>query len=171
MIQKAILDLLTGHTNGIAHLLLRKVRQAENLNAYNQLSDEELIQLSEDLSTILARWYSKEAGKNELGAYFAKMGRDRAKMKLPVSEVSYILILARKSIVEYLLSETEIDNSSALYATVESVNRISDFFMLASYYIIKGYLEAVYVALNKKEDISSSVLKQYFPDDFFFKEM
>jgi hypothetical protein len=57
-----------------------------------------------------------------------------------------------------------------MYQAMGAMTRIAEFFMLGSFYIVKGFLEETYTSMNSHDQISEELLKKYFKDDFFFKK-
>jgi hypothetical protein len=171
MVLKSLMDVLTFNSEGIALLWMRKVRKAVNLKNYNAMSDDELVHFNAEMYKMLALWFEKEADKNRIGAYFVEFGKERCRQGYPISEVTYSLLLSQKAVIEYLTNESVLDSSIALYTIIDLMNQVSDFFFLGSYYMSKGYLEDIYIALNKNEALSDDVLKKYFRDEFFFKNL
>lgn len=169
MITKAFLNLVTGHGDNICHLWIKKIRASENMKHYVSMSDNELLEKSKVILTLLARWLELEASKNEIGSSFVKLGKSCFDVKMPVSELIFAINLARKSVVEYILQENEMNDAASMYMAVDLISRIAEFFQLGTYYIIKGFLESVYKNLQKNESLNDSILKNYFSDDFFFK--
>jgi hypothetical protein len=145
------------------------IRKAPHLKRYNELGDEELIELNADFYPVLARALERGLDKNSIGAFFVRFGKDRMRMGFPMSEVIYSLNLCQRVVVEYLMTECVMDNSMEMYQVVDIMTRLSEFFLLGSYYTTKGFLEETYVTLNLKEAVSEDLLKRYFRDDFFFK--
>ncbi len=166
---KSLMDVLVTKNEGIIRAWVRKVRDSPNLVSYNCLSDNELQNLNYDAYKILARWIEREIDKNALGSFFVEFGKQRRISGFPVSEVTYAMLLAQRAVIEYLTNESIVDNSMALYQILNVTKQVADFFFLASYYMMKGYLEDIYVALNRDQSMPDDVLKKYLADDFFFK--
>lgn len=167
---KAIMDVLTQKSEGIARVWIRRMRKAVNLKKYNELDDETLIRMNSKMYKMLALWFEKEINKDEIGAFFVQLGKERRLEGYPVSEVSYALLLSQRSVVEYVMNESVLDSSLALYTVIDLTTQVADFFFLGSYYMMKGYLEDMYLALGRDEALSDETLKKYFHDDFFFKD-
>lgn len=170
MISNAILSLQAGQYEGPVRIWLKKMRASENLKAMNAVDDETIRKSGVEIMMSLARWFELESGKNEIGALFVQLGKKYFKKDIPISELAFIVNLARKSAVEFLLSETDLSDPGTMYSFVETVNRTADFFQLGTYYLVKGFLEEVYVSMNKSAEVSEGVLKKYFKDEFFFKK-
>jgi len=167
---KSLMDVLIAKNEGIIRIWVQKVRNSPNLNKYNSLSDDELMVMNIDVFKILGRWIDRDVDKNLVGAFFVDLGKSRRKEGFPVSELSYSLLLAQRAVLEYLTNESLVDSSMILYQILNLSKQVADFFFLGSYYLVKGYLEDTYVALNRDEAMPDAVLRQYFGDDFFFKD-
>jgi hypothetical protein len=67
------------------------------------------------------------------------------------------------------MTEYAPDNSMKMYQAMGAITRISEFFLLGSFYLSKGFLEETYTHMSHKDKVSEEILKNYFRDDFFFK--
>lgn len=170
MISRILIDALNFKSRGLAAFWKDWVRKSPQLKHYNELTDAELIDLNADFYPVLASILERGLDKNTVGAYFVRLGKDRMRAEFPVSEVLYSLNLTQKVVIEYLMTDTVMDNSMQMYQAVEVMTRISEFFLLGSFFMTKGFLEETYVMLNSKEALSEEMLKRYFRDDFFFKD-
>ncbi len=167
---KAIMDVLTQKSDGIARVWIRRVRKAVNLKKYNEMTDEDLVAMNSKLYRTLALWFEKEIDKDRIGAFFVELGKTRRAQGFPVSEVSWALLLSQRSVIEYIMNESVLDSSMALYTVIDLTTQVADFFFLGSYYMMKGYLEDMYIALGRDEAVPEETLKKYFRDDFFLKD-
>ena len=163
-------ETLSLNSEHLARSWLKKIRKSENMKTYNEFPDEELIKMNSGVYRMLALWFQKEADKNSIGSFFVNIGKERRKQGFAVSEVSYAIFLTQRAVLEYFMNENVVDNSMALYTIMGLSGQVADFFFLGSYYMVKGYLEDTYLALQKNEDISDEKLRKYFSDDFFFKD-
>jgi hypothetical protein len=105
-----------------------------------------------------------------VGGFFVTLGKTRLKDGFPVSEVVYGINLAHQAVIEFLMTEYAPENPMRMYAAMGAMSRIAEFFMLGSFYMIKGFFEETYTSMNKDDNISEDLLKKYFTDDFFFKK-
>jgi hypothetical protein len=169
VIERMLIDNLKFKARGLAEFWKDLIRKNPHLKHYNELDDAALVDLNEDFYPVLAQALERGLDKNSIGAYFVRLGKDRMRMGFPVSEVLFSINLSQKVVVEYLMTECVMDNSMQMYQVVDVMTRISEFFLLGSFYMTKGFLEETYVALNSKEALSEDLLKRYFRDDFFFK--
>jgi hypothetical protein len=169
VIDRALMDLLTYRNIPLAQVWKDRVRASSQLRHYHALDDDTLVEMNADLYPVLARWFNKGKDTNALGAYFVNFGKARQSQGFPVSEVLYSLVLAEKVVVEGMMSEGSLESSIQMYQAVDATMRISEFFLLGSFYLTKGFLEETYMHLNTTESVPEELLKRYFRDDFFFK--
>jgi hypothetical protein len=165
-----ISDVLSVNSESLAKIWIRKVRKAPNLKSYNNLDDDALIKINSRIYRTLALWFEKEADRNQIGAFFADIGKSRRREGFAVSEVAYALFLAQRAVLEYLTTDYLNDSSLALYNAMNLSGQVADFFLLGTYYMMKGYLEDTFIALNRDESMPIETLRKYFCDEFFFKD-
>ena len=67
------------------------------------------------------------------------------------------------------MAEGSLESSIQMYQAVDATMRISEYFLLGSFYLTKGFLEETYLHLNATESVPEELLRRYFRDDFFFK--
>lgn len=169
MLLRSLDALVAGNCPEISDRWLEKVRAAPNLKAFRGLADAELRSLNEEILRKLARWFQKEADKNELGGFFVMVGKEYCALGISVSELTMALTQDRKAVVEYLLANEDLEGAHRIYALMEAADEAADFFMLGSYYLTKGYLEETFLRLRHGEKLTNEVLSKYLKDDFFFK--
>ena len=146
------------------------VRKAPQLNHYNTLDDEALIEADIAVYPLLARTLDRGLDRSHVGNFFVHLGKNRMQEEYPISEVIYAASLAEKVIIEYIMTEFAPESPARMYQSMGTLSQISEFFLLGCFYLTKGYLEAVYTNMNNHDKLSESLLKKYFRDDFFFKQ-
>lgn len=170
MVERTLIDNLNFKPRDLAGFWLDLIRKAPQLKHYNGLADAELIEMNAPFYPVLARTLERGLDKNSIGAFFVQLGKARMIDGFPVSEVLFAMSLSQKVVIEYLMTECIVDTSMQMYQVIETMTRISEFFLLGSFYLTKGFLEETYVQLNVNESVSDDLLKRYFRDDFFFKK-
>ncbi|HET7839510.1 MAG TPA: hypothetical protein VFL04_07090 [Rectinemataceae bacterium] len=169
MLLKSLEEILSGTAHDVGERWLAKVRAVGNTRALNEIGDGELLSVHEEVMRKLARWFELEADKNEIGAFFVMVGKEYCALGVPISELTFALNLDRKAVTEYLTEGEELEGAHRIYALMEAVDKVAEFYMLSAYYMTKGYLEETFVRLRKCEGLPDEALTKYFKDDFFFK--
>jgi len=169
MLLRSLESILAGKTPEIGRRWIAKIRKSDNLRSLGILGDAELLEFHGAVMGKLARWFEKEAGKNEVGGFFVGVGKEYFAQGIPISELTMALVLLRKTVTDYLLEAEDLDGAHRIYALMEAVDSLSDFYMFGAYYLTKGYLEATFLKMSVGENLSREVLGKYLKDDFFFK--
>lgn len=167
--QKPILEMLTAHGR-MTNANLQLIKATGQLVTLNTLPDEELLKMADDMLCMLARWFDKEADKNMIGAYGVTLGKMMCRKAVPISEIVFAIMVMRKQVAELVEEESILDNPALIYATIDDVSKINDYYFLLSYYLTKGYLEETFVSMRSEKTLSEEELKRFFKDDFFFKQ-
>jgi hypothetical protein len=170
MLLKSLEDILVGAASGVGRRWIAKIRKAENLAGLKALSDGELASVHGEIMRKLGRWFDKSADKNEIGAFFVMMGKEYCAQGIPLSELTYSLNLDRKAVTEYIVDSENLEGAHRIYALMESLDQVGDFFFLGAYYLSKGFLEETFVRMKYDQRLDDETLNRYFPDDFFFKD-
>lgn len=170
MIDRTLIDTLNFKSCEFASKWKDYIKKTPQLKHYQSLDDDKLKDIGESFFPFLAKILDRGMDKQVIGDFFVKLGKERMKNGFPVSEIIYALSLIQKIIIDYLMTDFVIDSTIRMYQTMEVVKRISELFILGSFYLIKGFLEETYVHMNSKDAVSEELLKKYFKDDFFFKK-
>ena len=170
MADHALIDNLNLKARDFAHQWKNMVRKAVQLKHYNTLDDETLITANTPVYPTLSKTLDRGLDRTTLGAFFVNMGKARMKDGFPVSEVIYALNISQNIVIDYIMTEYAPENPVRMYQSMGVVSRVSEFFLLACFYVTKGFLEAVYTQMNLNDSVSEEMLKKYFRDDFFFKK-
>lgn len=167
---KSLEDILIGAAPGVGKRWLAKLRASENLAGLNEIGDPELVSVHDEIMRKLGRWFDRSADKNEVGAFFVMMGKEYCAQGIPLSELTYAMNLDRKAVTEHIVDGENLEGAHRIYALMESLDQVGDFFFLGAYYLTKGYLEETFVRMKYDHRLDDETLNHYFPDGFFFKE-
>jgi hypothetical protein len=170
MVDGVLIDTLTLKSRDFARRWTDKIRRAPHLKHYNSLGDEELVEADAPFYPLLARTLDRGLDRSVLGDFFVRLGKGRMLAGFPVSEVIYAINLAQQVVIEYLMTDFVLDSTVRMYQAMGAMTKVAEFFILGSFYVTKGFLEATYTNMSRNEDVSEEFLKRYFKDDFFFKK-
>ncbi|MDR0444233.1 MAG: hypothetical protein LBH44_12600 [Treponema sp.] len=169
MIDRVLIDTLNLKSRDFALKWKDQIRNAPQLKHYQTMDDETLIEVHKQIYPLLARTLDRGLDRSHVGGFFVKMGKERLRTGFPVSELIYGLNLAQKVVIEYLMTEFAPENPMRMYQSLGALTKVSEFFLLGSFYLIKGFLEETYTRMSVHDQVSEELLKKYFRDDFFFK--
>lgn len=170
MFDRALEELLITGGGASASRWIALVHASPQAKSLKSLPESELSTLFQDLGRALSRWLSGDSGRNELGAFFARIGKDYSVQGIPLSELSLSLALARKATVRSLVEEGLFDNANALYAMLDASERVADFYALGNYYMTKGFLETTIERITADKGIDKNILVGFFKDDLFYRD-
>jgi hypothetical protein len=170
MVDGVLFDAFNLQTERFALRWKDQIRQAVQLKHYNTLSDEALVEENISLYPILSRTLSRGLDRSLVGDFFVKLGKRRMDGAFPISEVIYAINLVHKVVIEYIMTEYAPENPLRMYQSMGIMTQVAEFFLLACFYITKGFLEATYTHMNDNDKLSEELLQKYFKDDFFFKK-
>ncbi|MDR1277844.1 MAG: hypothetical protein LBK02_03755 [Treponema sp.] len=170
MVDQILIDTLSLKSGDFALRWKNLIRKAPQLKEYNRLDDKALIEADAPFYPLLARVLDRGLDRSLVGDFFVKLGKNRMFNGFPISEVIYAVNLAQQVVIEYLMTDFALDSSVKMYQAMGLITKVAEFFLLGSFYLTKGFLEATYTSMNSGDKISEELLKKYFKDDFFFKQ-
>jgi hypothetical protein len=169
MVYRAIEDILALNGQASASRWVALIRSAPQTKKLKELSDDELGSIYDEMSHELSRWIAGTSDKNDLGYFFAQIGKEYSVNGIPLTELSMALTLARKATVKRIADEGAFESSNALYAMLDVSERIADFYSLGNYYLTKGFLETTIERITATKAVSKATLVDFFRDDLFYR--
>jgi hypothetical protein len=170
MIFNVVLNLLETKAEKLAATWCHEINRSEFMYAYRQLAEDELVKRHTRVIEGLGLWLERESCRNDVGRFFAALGRDRYREGFPLCEVNYALFLAKKGFWELIHSEGILDSALELYQALELVTNIHSFFDIGNFYLIRGYMEAMYNEMQGAPKLSKADLQRYFHPGSFLQQ-
>jgi hypothetical protein len=170
MIDGALIDTFNLQARQFAVRWKGHIRAAPQLRHYNSLDDEALIAGDLMFYPLLARTLSRGLDRSLVGGFFVDLGKKRMNAGFPMSEVIYAVNMTQKVVIEYIMTDYAPENSVRMYQSMGIMTEVAEFFLLGCFYLTKGFLEATYTRMNKRDKVSRELLDKYFRDDFFFRD-
>ena len=170
MIDRVLIDTLNIRSRDFAIKWKDKLRAAPQLKHYHTMEDEDLIETGMPIFRQLSTALDRGLDNSRIEDFFIEKGRQRLHGEFPVSEVMYGLNASQKVVIEYIMTEFAPENSIRMYQSLGALTKVSEFFLLGSLYIIKGFLEETYTKMSKQDKTHLEMFRKYFKDDFFFKK-
>jgi len=170
MVDHVLIDNLNLKARDFTVKWMHMVRKAKQLNHYNKMNDDELLEADSGVYSLLSKTLDKGLNRDDIGGFFVRLGKKRMREGYPISEIIFAINLVERVVIEYILTEFAPENPVRMYQSMGIISRISEFFLLGCFYLTKGFLEAVYTKMNVHDSVEEELLKKYFRDDFFFKD-
>jgi hypothetical protein len=170
MVDRVLVDALNFNSRDFALKWKDRIRRTPHLRHYQGMSDEALKDVNVRFYPLLARCLERGMDRQCIGDFFVRLGKAKMEEGFPVSEVIYAVSLTQKTVLEYIMTDFAPENPLRMYQSMGVVSQVSEFFLLGTFYLIKGFLEQTYVQMNSLDAVSEELLRKYFRDDFFFKK-
>ncbi|MCP4715116.1 MAG: hypothetical protein GY868_08370 [Deltaproteobacteria bacterium] len=171
MISRNLVNMIRSNTDKLGEKWMRAVKESERMKAYQKLSDEELKKRNRVFFENLVGWIDEGAASDDIKSYFARIGRERYNERIPLDEINFAIIIAKKVLWNFILSEGFFSNALAIYQALEMLTVMYNFFDLGSFYIGKEYQEEMYEKIKTSGKFSEEELDEYiFPGKHITKK-
>ena len=173
MIYRRIVDLIKRDPERLAASWCHHIKRSQVTGNYHRLSDDELIARHTQVFTRLAKWLEHSMTRDELSRFYAQLGKDRYAERFPLCQVNYALLIAKRNFWELIQSQGLLDSSLEFYQAMELMSSIDQFFDLGSFYIVRGYLDAMSNRLQKSGRLTDEELRDvlFRPDPHSHPEL
>ncbi len=161
MISSKLTELIKINIERMNKEWIKRVRASEHIKTYKKLSTDELRSRNIIFFNNLVVWLNEGGSHSEIKSYFSKVGRERYHEGIPLVEINFTIITAKKILWELILSEGFFDNALAIYQALEMITIIYDFFDMGYFYISKEYSEEVYDTIKNLNKFTDEELKKY----------
>jgi hypothetical protein len=170
MIFNVVLTLLETKAEKLASAWCHEINRSEFMNSYRRLTEDELVKRHTRVIENLGSWLERETCRNDVGRFFAALGRERYREGFPLCEVNYALFLAKKGFWDLIHMEGILDSALELYQALELTSNIHCFFDLGNFYLIRGYMEEMHREMQEAPELSRVDLGRYFFPGSFLQE-
>jgi len=159
MIYRRIVDLIKHEPERLATSWGSHIKRSQVTGNYHGLAEDELNARHTRVFQRLAKWLEHSMTRDELSRFFSQIGKERYAEGFPLCQVDYALLIAKRNFWELVQSQGLLDSSLEFYQAMELMSSIDQFFDLGSFYIIRGYLEAMSSALQKSGRLTEDELR------------
>jgi hypothetical protein len=170
MVDRLLIDTLNIQAQDFAARWKRLIRASPQLKHFAAQEDAALVRMNAGVYPLLARTLDRGLDRSELGDFFVRKGKEGVRDGFPISELIYAVNLTQQTVFSYIMTDFGADNPSRMYQSLGILSKVAEFFLLGCFYLTKGFLESTYTNIKAKGAVDEDSLKQYFKDDFFFKE-
>jgi hypothetical protein len=142
MLAYRLVRLIETHSDALASSLLHKVQTSELTTGYRNVPPEELKQRVYEIYRHLGDWL---LGKSEfdIEKRYLEIGAKRASQDVPLSQLTWTIILTKENLWEFLRNESVLDRPVEVFGELEMLQLLDQFFDRAIYYAAIGYERAV----------------------------
>ncbi|HZQ22937.1 MAG TPA: hypothetical protein VFA89_09070 [Terriglobales bacterium] len=142
MLAYRLVRLIETHSDALATSLLQKVQNSEVVPLYSNVPAEELKQRVYEIYRHLGDWL---LGKSEfdIEKRYAEIGARRAQQSVPLSQLTWTIILTKENLWEFLRKESVLERPVEVFSELEMLQLLDQFFDRAIYFAALGYERAL----------------------------
>jgi hypothetical protein len=167
MLDNKLLTMIEKNSAHMAAVWAKTMRDSEYAKSYHKLPDDELTHRCQDVFDHLRNWIESDFSMMQIGKVYATVGKQRYLEGVPLCQVQYALHLTKKVLWNYLFSEGILNSALEIYQAIDLIVRVTNFFDIASFYIIRGYMEEIYIQLGQSHCTEMDKLQASFPEGSF----
>ena len=148
MLAYRLVRLIETHSDALATSLLERVRSTPLLVDYRRVSPEELTLRVSEIYRHLGEWLISKS-ESDIERRYVEIGGRRAAHGVPLSQVSWTIVLTKENLWEYLKKETVMERPTEVFGELEMLQLLDQFFDRAIFYAAVGHEQ--YVANHRPE--------------------
>jgi hypothetical protein len=134
--------LVEAHSRQLSDELQQKLLKSDRCSTMRLVPPEELHERSFEIYRNLGSWLLNPTDK-EVESRYTEIGATRAGQGVELSHVVYGLLLTKEHLLEYLERESFYDSSLAVFAHLELLRKLDQFYDRAIYFAVVGYEQAI----------------------------
>ena len=140
MLYAKYIRLVEDHAEDLTKQWISEIKNCPATKSYRDMPDELLWNRIYDLYKRLHVWIlQNDPGDAKTAEHYLKLGRERANERVPLSEITYALILSRVVLWRYIINQGVISNSFDLQQAFEFFQKVNNFFDKAIYLVCIGH--------------------------------
>jgi hypothetical protein len=137
-----LVRLIETHSEALAACLLDRVQNSEATPSYRNVPPEELKQRVYEIYRHLGDWLITR-DEFDLEQRYLKIGARRAQQDVPLSQLTWAIVLTKDNLWEFLKKESVVERPVEVFGELEMLQMLNHFFDRAIYYAAVGYERAV----------------------------
>jgi hypothetical protein len=170
MLSSTLLLMIENNSELMAAAWRQGIKQSPYSKTYQRFSDAELDRRARDVYENLGKWLDRDTTMDQIGEAYIQIGRRRYQEGFPLCEVQFGLHYTKKVLWDHILSEGILTNALEIYQALDLAIRLENFFDLASFYIIRGWLRELTLKMEQSGTVNHDNLKAFFPIGSFALE-
>jgi hypothetical protein len=133
-----LVELIETHSDQLANHLVEKVRNSPYLPEYRHVPPSELKDRVRGIYSHLGEWLETRK-EEDIAARYTDIGARRAGQGVPLSQLSWTIILTKENLWEYLKHSKTAADLKELTGELEMLQLLDQFFDRALYFAAVGY--------------------------------
>jgi hypothetical protein len=148
MLAYRLVRLIETHSDALAASLLERVRSSALLADYRLVPAEELKLRVCEIYRHLGEWLISTS-QSDIEKRYVEIGARRAGQGVPLSQLSWTIVLTKENLWEYLKKETVMERPTEVFGELEMLQLLDQFFDRAIFYAAVGHEQ--YMASHRPE--------------------
>jgi hypothetical protein len=141
MLASRLVRLIEAHSDRLEDELLSKFLNSEKCSDLHKVPSEELKDRTHEIYRNLSDWLLSKT-EEDVASRYMEIGARRASQGVCLSHLIYAITATKENLHHFLQREAFADTTLALYAELELVLMLDQFFDRAIYYVARGYEHA-----------------------------
>ncbi|HEY1272604.1 MAG TPA: hypothetical protein VGF08_11490 [Terriglobales bacterium] len=142
MLAYRLVRLIETHSDALAASLLEKVQTSPRVGGYCSVPPEELKGRVYEIYRHLGEWLLSKS-EHDIERRYLEIGARRAAQHVPLSQLSWTIVLTKENLWEYLKKEAGMDRPTEVFGELEMLQLLDQFFDRAIYFASVGYEQHV----------------------------
>lgn len=129
--------LVEKHSDELSKQLAHKLHTSTRTKGFHNVP---LAELEHDINVLyrnLGDWLLHRT-ESDIQAFYKEIGKRRAAQKIPSEEMMWAFTMAKEHIIDFLRREAGADNALALFAEIEFILTLTQFFDRAIYFAVSA---------------------------------
>ncbi|MCF7804299.1 MAG: hypothetical protein K9N46_08430 [Candidatus Marinimicrobia bacterium] len=154
MLSDRLVRLVERQAERLERQWLKNLQSHPATPSYHDKDDIELTRNVREVYNHLGKYMNDEYDPEELAHFLMEIGARRREEEVPLSELTFAIILARRNLWDFIMGEGIITSSLEWYQVNEFWQRAANFFDKNIYFIVHGYENAEEFKQSPKDTIS-----------------
>ncbi len=162
MFNSKLMTMIEANSQQMADKWREGMKSSEFSKTYRKLSDAELERRGKDVYDNLSKWLDRDTTIQQIDKNYTELGKQRYHEGFPLCEVFFALHHTKQVLWNHILSEGILTSALEIYQVMDLIVRVYNFFDIASFFIVRGYMEELFQHVNRLHGVDHEKLKGLF---------
>lgn len=160
MLSDRIIQLVERQADRLTLQWTNRVRTHPATPSYHEMTDEDLEWSIKEVYCHLGEYLEHNSNAEQLSHLFMQIGETRQEQGIPLHELTFAIILARRTLWNFIEQEGVFVSSLEFHQLDEFLHRILNFFDKNLYFVVLGYEKGI-PEKEPEKDLVSSLLHSF----------
>ncbi len=139
MIIEKLISLLETQADSLSESWIQLLKENEYVGTYQLIDEDNLSKYAHFIYEQLKLWLDWQLTSAEVAKLFWQVGVERKVQQIPISDIYYTIVLARRNLYINILEKIGEDDVHDMQEIIAFTSRITYFFDKIGYFVIKGH--------------------------------